>query len=524
MELLRQSDQDPALLIEAAIAFHTALNEYKALGDADNVCAMQANLFWCKKKMNLTTLQAYLASKGSDQARVTAVLAQVDAVVAQPVAASEAPAYLARADAFAQAHAEQPLAIAIRYFEVAGRFPDDASGRAAQAKSLEAMTSYSKAPAAGTETIFSKPSLTNSAGKSALPSESERRKALSMVRATFKEDYAKSKDHSVLAVMLLKTGIETKDDPQGRWALLNEAGTLASDTEAWHVVVTAGDALAAYYDGVDATALKLEWCARSTARGAEAVRTLLKNPDDPAANTQIGLLFVMRGHDLAHGLPLLARGGTMAWAILAKQELAAPSGPSQQVELADAWFEMGKKLANKAEKEYAFGKARGWYEQAVRQPGLAQKKAKDRLTEIDAIIPPPPSDWNNLTPKQWDAFPGRIVNITNSKDAADIGLTISDTKKYRLCPHPTDQWKVFTGGVETSYGWRGGNAPSSTGTWNMTRDFATLRLTVGGQSVQPNQILSATGKVQAHMECSSVGMDNTISARGSLRVKMVTVE
>ena len=65
MALLREADQDPAKLVEAAIAFQAALAGYEAAGDSENVCAMQANLFWCKKKMNLATTASTLARAAS---------------------------------------------------------------------------------------------------------------------------------------------------------------------------------------------------------------------------------------------------------------------------------------------------------------------------------------------------------------------------------------------------------------------------------------------------------------------------
>ena len=526
MALLREADQDPAKLVEAAIAFQAALAGYEVAGDSENVCAMQANLFWCKKKMNLATLQAYLAAKGTDKVKVEAALAKVDAVVAKPVAASEAPAYLARAEAFASKHADQPLAIAIRYFEVAGRFPDHEAGRAAQAKSLEAMTAYSKAPAPWADTIFSKPVVTGGGtGQVPLPDEGARKASLASVRASFKDDYAKGKDRAALAAKLFDTALHTEDDPSGRWALLTEAGAIAAGTESWHVVVMAGDLLAARYAGVDAKTVKTEWCAKSNARGAESVRTLLKDPNDPPANTQIGLLFVLRGRDLERGLPLLARGGDQVLATLAKQELAAPAGPSQQVELADAWFDLGKKQTGKPEKEFALGKARGWYERAAGQPGLAQKRAKDRMVEVDNLVPPPPSDWDNLTAKQWEALPGKVVSVANATAQKETGLVLAEGQKVRLCPHPTEQWNVFTGGVLMSYSWRGGNAPANVGSWYRDEgNFGALQLFVNGQSVLPNQITTLVGRVSAQMEANWVGHNNSISARGALRVKAVPVE
>ena len=523
MTLLREADAEPTKLVDAALVFHEAMVAYEVVGDSEGVCAMQANLFWCKKKMNLPTLESYLKAKGADRTRIEAALKQVDATVAKPVEVSAAPDYLARAEAFASKHADEPLAIAIRYFEVANRFPDHEAGRTAQAKSLEAMTSYSKAPAPWADTIFSK-STVAPGERSPVPDAAAQKAALAAVKASFKDEYSNTKERGVLAAKLLGTARDTNDDPAGRWALLSEAGAIAAGTESWHIVVLAGDMLAAHYDGVDATAIKEGWCAKSNVRGAEAVRTLLKDPTDAAANTNLGILFVLRGRDLERGLPMLARGADLNLARLAKQELAGPTGPAQQTELADMWFELAKKRTEKPEKEFAFGQARTWYERVVGQPGLSQKKAKDRIIEINDLVPPPPSDFSNLTAKQWESLPGRVVQMANSTTAKDTGLTLRDGEKVRLCPHPTEQWKVFTGGVEMAYTWRGGKAPNNVSGYYEEPDFGCLRLALNGQRVEPGQIVTGPGKVQASMECYWVGRRNSISARGAIRVKAVPAE
>ena len=85
LQRYRANQTDPEPLVAAALAYSEAHKLYEALGDNDAVCDAQANLFWCKKQMNLDTVQAYLKEAKTD---TKAGLARVDQVVERKVDAN----------------------------------------------------------------------------------------------------------------------------------------------------------------------------------------------------------------------------------------------------------------------------------------------------------------------------------------------------------------------------------------------------------------------------------------------------
>jgi len=116
---LKAGDTDPMRTVAAALTFTQLLDYYKVNGKTDQVCEMQAYVYWSKKRMNLDSLQAYLAAKGG---AAQALATRADEIASAELPKDQADTYFARAEAFAKGHADAQLAIAIRYFEVADRF------------------------------------------------------------------------------------------------------------------------------------------------------------------------------------------------------------------------------------------------------------------------------------------------------------------------------------------------------------------------------------------------------------------
>lgn len=133
---LEESNSDTAKSVDAALAFTEALNYYRTVGEMDTCQELQANIFWAKKRMNADDLTAYLAAKGHESA--PALVKVMDEVVDQKIEVTEADKYFADAEAFAKKRPTEHLKIAIRYFEVASRFPGTAVSLEAQQRSLAA--------------------------------------------------------------------------------------------------------------------------------------------------------------------------------------------------------------------------------------------------------------------------------------------------------------------------------------------------------------------------------------------------
>jgi hypothetical protein len=132
---LKAGDNDPGKTVAAALEFTQLLDYYKEKGNTDLVCEMQANVYWCKKRMNLESLRTYVAAKG---ASAQALATRAEEIVSVEVPKDQAEAYFERAEKFSKDHATAQLAIVIRYFEVADRFAGTPVSLKAQRLSLDA--------------------------------------------------------------------------------------------------------------------------------------------------------------------------------------------------------------------------------------------------------------------------------------------------------------------------------------------------------------------------------------------------
>lgn len=89
------------------------------------------------------------------------------------------------------------------------------------------------------------------ADKRPVPSQADQNAAVKLVKEVFKADYAKAKlpnDKLILAQKLLKQGVETEDDPVGRFALFREARELATDVGSVDVALNAIEAISEQFE------------------------------------------------------------------------------------------------------------------------------------------------------------------------------------------------------------------------------------------------------------------------------------
>jgi len=119
-------------------------------------------------------------------------------------------------------------------------------------------------------------------------------------------------------------------------------------------------------------------------RYTKAQQTLSASPRDASANSEVGryLCFVKDRWD--EGLPLLARGSDDGLKKLADQELAAPTDGESQVLLGDGWSAAGQKERNETAKARCYGRALGWYENALPSLRGVEKARTER--KIDECI------------------------------------------------------------------------------------------------------------------------------------------
>ncbi len=116
---------------------------------------------------------------------------------------------------------------------------------------------------------------------------------------------------------------------------------------------------------------------------ADYVDLLLQHPTHPEANEIVGTYYCLVKQRWEDGLPLLARAADPRLMELAEAELKRPSTPSEQVTLADRWWNFAE-----GETKHPMAiraRAAFWYREALSglPPGLERIKAESRLAKAE---------------------------------------------------------------------------------------------------------------------------------------------
>ena len=124
------------------------------------------------------------------------------------------------------------------------------------------------------------------------------------------------------------------------------------------------------------------------AAAKKAQETLEKTPADAEANLTVGRWLCFYKGDWTTGLSLLAKGSDEKLKSLAEQEIKTPSEADQQVQLADAWWDLAQKEAGIA-RDSLHLHAGNIYQEAMPNLASALKKAaiEKRLAEIADLKP-----------------------------------------------------------------------------------------------------------------------------------------
>lgn len=145
IEALKESQSNPEAIVTAARYFAQAAAQYEAQKNEALTVEMNSYLYWCKKKMTIKDIDAFLKDGN-------VAVAERLKIVEKAPAQEEAQAWFDRADTYARAHPDEHLLIAVRYFEVADRFRESDAGRAAMSLSLKEMQQIT-APKASLEKV-----------------------------------------------------------------------------------------------------------------------------------------------------------------------------------------------------------------------------------------------------------------------------------------------------------------------------------------------------------------------------------
>jgi hypothetical protein len=111
-----------------------------------------------------------------------------------------------------------------------------------------------------------------------------------------------------------------------------------------------------------------------------AVLTLETKPDDPQANSQVGMYRCFVQGDWKRGLAMLARGSDAELKQVALSEKAGPSTATEQAALGDAWLELAENTADEDVALEMKVRAASWYRGAVEGlTGFGRRRVEKRL-------------------------------------------------------------------------------------------------------------------------------------------------
>lgn len=124
-----------------------------------------------------------------------------------------------------------------------------------------------------------------------------------------------------------------------------------------------------------------EFCQRQEQR-QEAEARLKTDPNDAGAHLMLGCCYCLED-DWRIALPHLAKGSDAKLRQLAERELAPPTGPSEQMKLADAWWALAHTRQGEQRDSWLL-RAGYWYDRARAKlsSGLERLKAEKRLEEL----------------------------------------------------------------------------------------------------------------------------------------------
>jgi serine/threonine protein kinase/formylglycine-generating enzyme required for sulfatase activity len=131
---------------------------------------------------------------------------------------------------------------------------------------------------------------------------------------------------------------------------------------------------------------EVDQAVKAFAQVEEAAATLKQTPNDAEANRVVGRYECLVKGNWDQGLAKLARGTDGPLKTLAELELIGSQRPTQQIELADAWWDLAEKELGVVRKNMQLRAAR-WYRRAApHTTGLVQAKVDKRLKVLTPLV------------------------------------------------------------------------------------------------------------------------------------------
>jgi len=379
IDALKLSMNESDAVVAAAIYFGKAADAYDQAHDSIKATEMNSFLYWCKKKMTLQQMDAFL--KGGDASSV-AIAKRMAAIERAAPAPNEAREYFQRAEAYSRQRPEEHLLIAVRFFEIADRFKGEEFGLQAMDRSLKEMQQITGQPAHGH--LPAKPFDAKELNVE-LSRQAKRNEDLKSVNELARNVKGPGDAKQVFgAVLALCDDAIANDDFS---VAENASNTARSLAEALKDMALAGQVRDRQ---AQVTTLKAEF-----GRIQKSIETLKVNPDDPKANMAVGKYICFLKEQWRKGLPFLAKGNDPVLQTAAEADIAGSKDSQKWSTLGDGWWDQGVKLTGLSRRN-VLHRSVGFYLRAVPSlDGIAKLRIEKRvgdyfkndLTEIFAFNP-----------------------------------------------------------------------------------------------------------------------------------------
>jgi len=120
-----------------------------------------------------------------------------------------------------------------------------------------------------------------------------------------------------------------------------------------------------------------------------AKQTLSTNPNDPVANSHVGIWHAIYQQDWPLALPFLVKAKDIDWKAAAELEYRSPTDATEQMAIGNAWYDIAQAITEKtsgAMRTSLLVHSGEWYERAV--PNLTSALTRQTVTERLAMIAP----------------------------------------------------------------------------------------------------------------------------------------
>ncbi len=129
----------------------------------------------------------------------------------------------------------------------------------------------------------------------------------------------------------------------------------------------------------------------------DAAVAILRDPDDPQSNLTVGEYLCFTKDIWDRGLPMLAKGSDQVFQAAAADDLAQPTDPRSQLQVADAWRKIAQRQSP-LRRWNTLMRADRWYRLAYpKLTGLTQLKVRKRMLSQPLLAfdaeNPPTTDW-----------------------------------------------------------------------------------------------------------------------------------